>query len=476
MLQVASATLRPAAAAATRSSARTARLAASSTGASASSSAAAAAPSRRHRRAFHSSRPAHSAGTASLADTLHTVVPAIQSLPPLLAPYLPGPLAAYPITTSLILITCTLRTAVTLPAALWQRARSRRMAEDVYPIWEQMKKQLPLQVRDRCRRAGKSYDEFRTELEAEMKKSLRDLLRKHRCTPLPTMLVPLAVQIPLFITLSYLIREACLSPEFAQELLPWSTWSFTGPTLAQQQQLDAFAQSASILRDRGMNEEMLAQLMGPRGGGASGGGIGSTLAQKDSSMQGPIALGMITLLNAELSAYRTTRERKHLESDPAADVGGATAGSAGASKMRTAAAAAAAAPSPPSAAAGAASRDYRARSSSAPSPAPRRPPPRSQRSPSFSSSASASASASPAQAPAGGEPQQEVRKASLRTAIFTNTLRAAAIAFVPIASQVPGGLLIYWLTSATYTLGQNAILDWREQRWQRERPARSGHR
>ncbi|KAK0522222.1 hypothetical protein OC842_006526, partial [Tilletia horrida] len=467
MLQVASATLRPAAAAATRSSARTARLAASSTGASASSSAAAAAPSRRHRRAFHSSRPAHSAGTASLADTLHTVVPAIQSLPPLLAPYLPGPLAAYPITTSLILITCTLRTAVTLPAALWQRARSRRMAEDVYPIWEQMKKQLPLQVRDRCRRAGKSYDEFRTELEAEvspsrifftagplvaltpcshtlqqMKKSLRDLLRKHRCTPLPTMLVPLAVQIPLFITLSYLIREACLSPEFAQELLPWSTWSFTGPTLAQQQQLDAFAQSASILRDRGMNEEMLAQLMGPRGGGASGGGIGSTLAQKDSSMQGPIALGMITLLNAELSAYRTTRERKHLESDPAADVGGATAGSAGASKMRTAAAAAAAAaaPSPPSAAAGAASRDYRARSSSAPSPAPQRPPPRSQRSPSFSSSssASASASASPAQAPAGGEPQQEVRKASLRTAIFTNTLRAAAIAFVPIASQVPG--------------------------------------
>ncbi|KAK0539368.1 hypothetical protein OC834_000087 [Tilletia horrida] len=404
MLQVASATLRPAAAAAaaTRSSARTARLAASSTGAPASSSTAAAAPSRRHRRAFHSSRPAHSAGTASLADTLHTVVPAIQSLPPLLAPYLPGPLAAYPITTSLILITCTLRTAVTLPAALWQRARSRRMAEDVYPIWEQMKKQLPLQVRDRCRRAGKSYDEFRTALEAEMKKSLRDLLRKHRCTPLPTMLVPLAVQIPLFITLSYLIREACLSPEFAQELLPWSTWSFTGPTLAQQQQLDAFAQSASILRDRGMNEEMLAQLMGPRGGGASGGGIGSTLAQKDSSMQGPIALGMITLLNAELSAYRTTRERKHLESDPAADVG--------------------------------------------------------------------------AQAPAGGEPQQEVRKASLRTAIFTNTLRAAAIAFVPIASQVPGGLLIYWLTSATYTLGQNAILDWREQRWQRERPARSGHR
>ncbi|KAK0519568.1 hypothetical protein OC842_007405 [Tilletia horrida] len=161
--------------------------------------------------------------------------------------------------------------------------------------------------------------------------------------------------------------------------------------------------------------------MGPRGGGASGGGIGSTPAQKDSSTPGPIALGMITLLNAELSAYRTTRERKGFESDAVTEVGGASTDSTGASKLRTAAAAAT--PSHPPPAASVASREHRARSSSAPSPVPRRLPTPSQRS--LSSFSSASTSACPAQAPAGDEPRPEVRKASLRTAMSPATIRAA---------------------------------------------------
>ncbi|KAK0547449.1 hypothetical protein OC845_004081 [Tilletia horrida] len=316
------------------------------------------------------------------------------------------------------------------------------MATEVVPVWEQMKKEIPLQVRARCRRAGKSYDEFRAELEAEMKKSLSDLLRKHRCTPLPTMLVPLAVQIPLFITLSYLIREAALTPQFAAELLPWSTWSFTGPSAAEQAQLDAFAQSASILRDRGMNEETLAQIMGPRGGGASGGGIGTTLAQKDTSMQGPIALGMITLLNAELNAYRSRRDRDQLKDDipkQATSDDQSSPSNSQALPPRTV--------TRPTASI--ATRDYRPKAAQAQSSA---------------------RSETPAPKPAGSEDKAAVSPAksaaeertSLRTAIFTNTLRVAAIAFIPIASQVPGGLLVYWLSSAMYTMVQNGILDWRE--------------
>ncbi|KAE8267959.1 hypothetical protein A4X09_0g4393 [Tilletia walkeri] len=384
--------------------------------------------------AFRTSQPTHSA----FADTFNSLVPVLQSIPPTIAPYLPSPLSSCPISCSLILITLTLRSTITLPVALWQRARTRRMARDVYPIWEQMKKELPLQVRDKCRRAGKSYDEFRVELEVEMKKSLRTLLRKHRCTPLPTMLIPLAVQIPLFITISYLIREACLSLEFSQELLPWSTWSLTGPTLAEQQQLEAFAQSASILRDRGMNEEMLAQMMGPKGGGASGGGLGTTLTQKDSSMQGPIALGLITLLNAELTAHRANKERAQLGNniDPPQPPPSTTPRSS--------------TPLPGSrsvAPTTKAIRDYRSSSGT-------------HRHASTKSSSSA----------AEGDPEKDAveERTSFRAAIFTNTLRAAAVAFVPISSQVPGGLLVYWLTSATYTLAQNAILDWRERK-ERER-------
>ncbi|KAE8255784.1 hypothetical protein A4X13_0g2909 [Tilletia indica] len=390
--------------------------------------------------AFRTSQPTHSV----FADTFNSLVPVLQSIPPTIAPYLPSPLSSYPISCSLILITLTLRSTITLPVALWQRARTRRMARDVYPIWEQMKKELPLQVRDKCRRAGKSYDEFRVELEVEMKKSLRTLLRKHRCTPLPTMLIPLAVQIPLFITISYLIREACLSLEFSQELLPWSTWSLTGPTLAEQQQLEAFAQSASILRDRGMNEEMLAQMMGPKGGGASGGGLGTTLTQKDSSMQGPIALGLITLLNAELTAHRANKERAQLGNNvdppqPPPSTGPTPRPSTPLPGSRSVA------PTTK------AIRDYRSSTGT--------PPPHRHASTKSSSSA------------AEGDPEQKdavEERTSFRAAVFTNTLRAAAVAFVPISSQVPGGLLVYWLTSATYTLAQNAILDWRERK-ERER-------
>ncbi|CAD6915672.1 unnamed protein product [Tilletia laevis] len=404
-------------------------------------------------RAFHSSRPAafrpSSPSHSALADTFNSLVPALQALPPTIAPYLPGPLASYPITTSLVLLTLTLRSTVTLPVALWQRARSRRMARDVYPIWEQMKKDLPLQVRTKCRRAGKSYEQFRVELQVEMKKALRDLLRKHRCTPLPTMLAPLAVQIPLFITISYLIREACVSPEFTQELLPWSTWSFTGPSLAEQQQLDAFAQSASILRDRGMNEETLSNLMGPKGGGASGGGLGTTLAQKDSSMQGPVVLGLITLLNAELTAHRAKQEREHLHSGstPSVPVDSTPEASSPFARQSTPLPGARSV-APPTVKA---TRDYRPAGDKRHASTKVGPP-----SPSSS-------------------PKEEVdtalqaeERTSLRSTILINTLRAAAVAFVPISSQIPGGLLIYWLTSATYTLAQNAILDWRERK-ERER-------
>lgn len=48
--------------------------------------------------------------------------------------------------------------------------------------------------------------------------------------------------------------------------------------------------------------------------------------------------------------------------------------------------------------------------------------------------------------------------AALRATVLGNTLRAASIIFVVISSQAPAALVIYWLSSASYTLAQNAIL------------------
>lgn len=45
-----------------------------------------------------------------------------------------------------------------------------------------------------------------------------------------------------------------------------------------------------------------------------------------------------------------------------------------------------------------------------------------------------------------------------RSRIISNALRFVAIAFIPIAMQAPGVLIVYWLSSGVYTLLQNSVL------------------
>nr|CDI51847.1 cytochrome c oxidase biogenesis-related protein [Melanopsichium pennsylvanicum 4] len=53
---------------------------------------------------------------------------------------------------------------------------------------------------------------------------------------------------------------------------------------------------------------------------------------------------------------------------------------------------------------------------------------------------------------------EEVEDEPRRVRIITNALRVLAIAFIPIACQAPGVLVIYWLSSGIYTLVQNSVL------------------
>ncbi|UZJ51934.1 hypothetical protein CBS101457_001254 [Exobasidium rhododendri] len=50
----------------------------------------------------------------------------------------------------------------------------------------------------------------------------------------------------------------------------------------------------------------------------------------------------------------------------------------------------------------------------------------------------------------------EVNIAPIKANVLGNILRAAAIGFVAVSSQAPAGLVVYWLTSASYTLVQNS--------------------
>ncbi|SOV07153.1 related to COX18 - mitochondrial inner membrane protein required for membrane insertion of C-terminus of Cox2p [Ustilago sp. UG-2017a] len=62
-----------------------------------------------------------------------------------------------------------------------------------------------------------------------------------------------------------------------------------------------------------------------------------------------------------------------------------------------------------------------------------------------------------------------------RMRIITNALRVMAIAFIPIACQAPGVLVIYWLSSGIYTMVQNSVFAVLDRRSEAIKVARKQH-
>lgn len=294
-------------------------------------------------------------------------VPYIEQLPTYFGLSIDSP-HAYVI--SIILATIAMRTTITLPLTIWQRRRTQRLTEIVGPKWEQMKRDLPIEVGRKCRVQKKTHEEYKVELMKRLKSELRDLLRKHKCTPLPTLVLPLAANIPLFICASLAIRTALVTQGsmIGSEVVPW--WSPPADLMAK------FEEGAKVLQARGIEGEALqklTQIQGP------------TLYERDKTMFGPIGLGMLTFVNVELGQWL----RKPLIEAPTARMP---------KEDET-------------------QRDSEKREAR----------------------------------------EKKASLASLRSTVLGNTLRAASIAFVVVASQAPAGLSIYWLSSATYTLIQNSI-------------------
>ena len=297
-----------------------------------------------------------------------SIVPYIEQMPTYIGLSVDSP-HAYVI--SLIVATIAMRTTITLPVTIWQRARTRRMTEIVGPKWEQMKRDLPIDVARRCRVQKKTHAQYKVELQKTLKSELRELMKKNKCTPLATLLLPLAANIPLFIYVSFAIRAALISQgsSFGAEIVPW--WSPPPDLMAK------FEEGAKVLQARGLEGEALqklTQIQGP------------TLLDRDKTMFGPIGLGMLTLINVELGQWL----REPLLEGPNANV----------VKIED--------------------RDERSIKKAE-------------------------------------ERERKASLASMRAAVLGNTLRAASIAFVVVASQAPAGLSIYWLSSAFYTLVQNSI-------------------
>lgn len=103
------------------------------------------------------------ANVAGSFEFLDPWVPTIHNLAETL--HLSGPHAHV---LSIVALAFTLRTVVTLPITLWQRGKTRKLADHVLPEWNKMKEEIPLAVRARCRRSGKSYEEFNLEVKKEV--------------------------------------------------------------------------------------------------------------------------------------------------------------------------------------------------------------------------------------------------------------------------------------------------------------------
>lgn len=123
---------------------------------------------------------------------------------------------------------------------------------------------------------------------------------------------------------------------------------------------------------------------------------GPTLVDRDSTMIGPLSFGMLTLANTELNSWsrRSIAKIRAVTSGKTQDAAARTA-----DKLLT--------------------------------------------------DKPAGAAATPTK-PEDDEPP--------RARIITNALRVMAIAFIPIACQAPGVLVIYWLSSGIYTFLQNSLL------------------
>ncbi|KAL8292915.1 hypothetical protein RQP46_000609 [Phenoliferia psychrophenolica] len=238
---------------------------------------------------------------------MSSTIAASPDLPPLLAhtPTLLEPLSAALLALPpslglsyalfLPLATILLRTTTTLPIMLWQRKRTRKFAEVVMPLIRQAQQTASLEVRDESRRKGKSYEEYLSAFTARTKAEAKRLIREHRANPRLTLLLPPLLHIPIFITMTLVLRNAADRSLAAVSLIPDSPAALASYSDAALVHLHHFAATPFLWCE--------------------------SLVLPDPYMALPLAVGLAALTNVEVSA--ANRERVTADALASADARGA---------------------------------------------------------------------------------------------------------------------------------------------------------
>ncbi|KAF8165260.1 60Kd inner membrane protein-domain-containing protein [Crassisporium funariophilum] len=155
-----------------------------------------------------------------------------------LALALPLPPSLPPYATTIILVTLVSRFAL-LPISIWGKERTRRVEEIVMPEIEKSKPLVAKLVFEQMKSSGVRGDKqflqkFHNEKCVELLTTQRkELFKKHKCSPLPSIIIPPLSQIPVFIGFSIILGRLSVDPTpfDAESFLTLSTLAHPDPTM-----------------------------------------------------------------------------------------------------------------------------------------------------------------------------------------------------------------------------------------------------
>ena len=315
--------------------------------------------------------------------------------------------------TSIVLVTLVLRSSITLPLTFWQRRRVRRIGEKVVPELKSWMSRAKYTLRTEYRKRNMPYDAYVKELNrrvsagwpscclneteltlfcphVQVAQRYKELTIEHKCRPIFTLAVPPLAHLPVFISMTMALREACRS----------SVEAVAAASSSGSSAIEAVATSPST----GLALEAF-QWCG-------------SLAEADPLTVLPVAVGLAAMANVEVQARKreTLADKSVVDDDEAGQAP---------SQARASGAAAAAAPRlAPQRPAAVTPRIYQQRST-------------------LSRSVSSGRSKQGVTLTGGDSSEQRASAiappstAAIRSKAITNVLRFASIMFVPVAAFTP---------------------------------------
>ncbi|KAF5387706.1 hypothetical protein D9615_000491 [Tricholomella constricta] len=149
---------------------------------------------------------------------------------------IPASLPAY--STTIILTTVVARFAL-LPISIWGKKRAWRMEELALPELERLKpvvsKQVLEEMKSKGVRGDKTYlqDVHKKRSIEVLSKIRKDLFKKYKCQPLPSIIIPPLAQLPVFIIGTIMLGRLSLDPTpfDSESFLTLSTLAHPDPTM-----------------------------------------------------------------------------------------------------------------------------------------------------------------------------------------------------------------------------------------------------